>query len=309
MPYSDEAADMTKFARQYLREHYLQADFGMSGGNFMIAETGTVAIVTNEGNGRLSTGIPPVHIAMVGIEKIVPTWEDFATLLQMIARNGTGQRVTTYVNMFNSPALQNEPDGPDHFYLILVDNGRSEAYCSEYAEALACIRCGACLNICPVYQSVGGHAYGWVYSGPIGAVFTPVTKGKINASPLPFASSLCGACKQVCPVDINIPDMLLKLRRDLQSQQEPMWRVGMRAWRFGFEHPLLYQLGGKAASIITRAAAAPPPHPLYPEEVNNPSQNVVRSMPFPFNGWTDKRDFPPFASQSFREWWKQNKES
>jgi L-lactate dehydrogenase complex protein LldF len=190
MPYTDKASDMTAFARRYLREKYLEADFGMSGGNFMIAETGTVAIVTNEGNGRLSTGLPRVHIAVVGIEKIVPTWEDFITLVQLLPRNGTGQRMTVYVNMFNGPAREGEGDGPEHFYLILVDNGRSAAYASEYAEALACIRCGACANVCPVYQSVGGHAYGWVYSGPIGAVYTPVSKGKENAAYLPFASSL-----------------------------------------------------------------------------------------------------------------------
>ena len=159
---------MTKFARKLLRQKYLDADFGMTGGNFMIAETGTVVIVTNEGNGRLSTTLPEVHIAIVGIEKIVPTWEDFATLVQTLPRAGTGQRLTVYVNMFNGPA-QDEGDGPQHYYLILVDNGRSNIYGTEYTEALACIRCGACLNTCPVYQNVGGHAYGTVYPGPIGA--------------------------------------------------------------------------------------------------------------------------------------------
>jgi L-lactate dehydrogenase complex protein LldF len=257
------------------------------------ASDSTVAIVTNEGNGRLSTGLPRAHIAVVGIEKIVPTWEDFITLVQLLPRNGTGQRMTVYVNMFNGPAREGEGDGPEHFYLILVDNGRSAAYASEYAESLACIRCGACANVCPVYQSVGGHAYGWVYSGPIGAVYTPVSKGKENASYLPFASSLCGACKQVCPVDINIPDMLLKLRRDLQSQQEPVWQLGMKAWRFGFQHPLLYQIGGKAASLATRTLAG--------------QAGKLDALPYPLDGWTDKRDFPAFPAQSFRDWWKQNR--
>ncbi len=200
---------MTKFARRLLRQKYLDADFGITGGNFMIAETGTVVICTNEGNGRLSTGLPDVHIAIVGIEKIVPTWADYATLVQTLPRAATGQRMTVYCNMFNGPARE-EGDGPRHFYLILVDNGRSDIYASEYTEALACIRCGACLNTCPVYQSVGGHAYGTVYPGPIGSIITPLLMGKENASPLPFASSLCGACKAACPVDINIPDMLLQ---------------------------------------------------------------------------------------------------
>nr|PZN55074.1 MAG: (Fe-S)-binding protein [Chloroflexota bacterium] len=187
MPYTDEPGDMTAYARKTLRRKYLEADFGMSGGNFLIAETGTIVIVTNEGNGRLSTGMPPVHIAMVGIEKVIPTWEDFITLVQLLARNGTGQRLTVYVNIFNGPT-QGEGDGPKEMYLILVDNGRSNIYATEYAEALACIRCGACLNVCPVYQNVGGHSYGSVYPGPIGSVLTPLFKGKENASPLPFSA-------------------------------------------------------------------------------------------------------------------------
>lgn len=299
MAYTNDAADMTAFARRVLRSKYLEADFGMSGGNFMIAETGTVVIVTNEGNGRLSTSLPAVHIAMVGIEKIVPTWEDFATLVQMLARNGTGQKMTVYGNMFNGPARGEhsgaEPDGPEHFYLILLDNGRSEAYSSEYAEALACIRCGACSNVCPVYQNVGGHVYGSVYSGPIGAVFTPVTRGKANASPLPFASSLCGACKAACPVDINIPDMLLKLRHDLQAEQDPVWQIGMKAYAFGNSHPLLFRLGGKIASMGTQAVTSAT------------GKDQIDSLPYPLDGWTDSRDFPTFPAESFHDWWAKNR--
>jgi len=291
MAYTDDAAEMTKFARALLREEYLRADFGMSGGNFLIAETGTVVIVTNEGNGRMSTGIPPVHIAVVGIEKIVPTWEDFATLVQMLARNGTGQRITVYVNMFNGPA-RGEGDGPDEFYLILVDNGRTNMYGTDYSEAMACIRCGACLNACPVYQSVGGHSYGSVYPGPIGAVVTPLLKGKENASPLPFASSLCGACKQACPVDINIPDMLLALRRDLEKEQELVWQLGMKAYAFGFGHPLLYQAAGKAAGLAGKLME------------NITGSDRIAQLPPPLNGWTQVRDFPPLAGESFHDWWR-----
>ncbi len=295
MPYTDEAAEITAFTRQLLRQEFIDADFGMSGGNFLIAETGTIAIVTNEGNGRMSTGVPPVHIAVVGIEKVVPTWEDFITLVQLLPRSASGQRMTVYVNMFSGPARPEEPDGPDEFYLILLDNGRSNIYASEYTEALACIRCGACLNACPVYQNVGGHSYGSVYSGPIGAVITPLLKGKENAVPLPFASSLCGACKAACPVDINIPDMLLRLRHDLVQEQEPIWQLGMKAWQFGFSHPLLFEIGGKVASAATHTF------------LNATGQDKITNLPFPLNGWTQYRDFPPFASQSFHEWWRENK--
>lgn len=283
---------ITRFARGLLRQKYLEADFGMTGGNFLIAETGTVVIVTNEGNGRLSAGLPPVHIAMVGIEKVVPTWEDFATLVQTLARSATGQRLTVYVNMFNGPAQSGEGDGAQHYYLILVDNGRSGIYASEYAEALACIRCGACLNTCPVYQSVGGHTYGWVYSGPIGAIITPLLQGKENASPLPFASSLCGACQTACPVAINIPDMLLKLRRDLQDEQHPLWRAGMKGYGVSFGHPLLYRASGKVAGIASRALA---------------QGGTIRQLPSPLDGWTRHRDFPAFAEQSFHDWWRANR--
>ncbi len=286
---------MTKFARKLLRQEYLTADFGMSGGNFLIAETGTVVIVTNEGNGRLSTGLPPVHIAVVGIEKVVPTWEDFATLVQLLPRSATGQRMTVYCNMFNGPSRPGDGDGAEHFYLVLVDNGRSDIYASEYTEALACIRCGACLNTCPVYQQVGGHSYGWVYPGPIGAIITPLLKGKENASPLPFASSLCGACKSACPVDINIPDMLLSLRRDLQAEQDAVWQVGMKAWSFGFQHPLLYEIGDKFAGQATKALTA------------MTGKDHIDQLPPPLSGWTDYRDFPPFAEQSFHDWWRENR--
>ncbi len=299
MPYTELAADMTAFIRGHLRQEYIAADFGMSGGNFMIAETGTVVIVTNEGNGRLSTSIPPVHIAVVGIEKVIPTWEDFATLVQLLTRSGTGQRLSVYVNGFSGPARAGEPDGPEHLYLILLDNGRSDIYTSEYTEALACIRCGACLNACPVYQNVGGHSYGWVYPGPIGAIITPLLKGKENAAPLPFASSLCGACKSACPVDINIPDMLLSLRRDLQHVQDPIWQVGMKAYQFGFSHPLLYELGGKAASLASNVAGS------IGAEANISARDL--NLPYPLNGWTQNRDFPPFAEQSFRDWWRQHR--
>ena len=293
MPYVESAEEMTAFARVRLRNEYLRADIGITGGNFIVAETGHVVTVTNEGNGRLTTSVPPVHVALVGIEKVIPTWEDLLTLLQLLTRSGTGQRITVYINAIRAAGQPSgDDDGAQHFYLILVDNGRSGIYASEYAEALSCIRCGACLNICPVYQSVGGHAYGSVYPGPIGAVVTPLLKGKENAHPLPFASSLCGACKAVCPVDINIPDMLLELRRDLEDVQPPVWKAAMKGFGMGFGHPLLYNIGGKAAATVAGVAG----------------DKFTQKLPYPFNGWTDQRDFPPLASQRFRDWWQQERE-
>ena len=285
------AEEMTAFARQYLREKFLSADFGMSGGNFLIAETGSLVIITNEGNGRLSTSLPDVHIAVVGIEKIIPTWRDFATLVQLLAMSGAGQTLTVYVNIINGPKAESDEDGPSQFHLILLDNGRSQIYASEYREALACLRCGACLNVCPVYRNVGGHAYGSVYSGPIGSVVTPGLAGKEAAQYLPFASSLCGACQQACPVDIHIPDMLLRLRRDLQSAQPTHWRLGMKGWAFANRHPLLFHAGGQLAERVTRRQAR--------------RAGALKQLPPPFDRWTEQRDFPPFAPQSFRSWWQE----
>lgn len=290
MPYAETPEAMTAFVRDHLRDHYLRADFGVTGGNFLIAETGHVVTVTNEGNARLTTSLPPVHMAVVGIEKVIPTWEDFVTLVQLLTRSATGQQISVYVNVLNGPAHADDGDGARHFYLILLDNGRSDVYAGEYAEALACIRCGACLNACPVYSNVGGHAYGSVYPGPIGAVITPLLQGKENASLLPFASSLCGACKTACPVDIDIPTMLLKLRRDLQGEQDFAWQAGMKGFGVGFSHPLLY----RAAGLAGRTASAGVSSGVMP--------------PYPLNGWTQHRDFPQFASQSFHDWWRENRE-
>ncbi len=193
MPPTDDAAVMAHYARlQLLRAAFLSADMGVSGGNFIIAETGTVCLVTNEGNGRMVTSLPRVHVAVVGIEKIVATLEDYATLTQVLPRSATGQKMSVYTHMINGPRRQEDGDGPEQVYVMLVDNGRSNIYTTGYAEALACIRCGACLNACPVYEVAGGHSYGWVYPGPIGAVVTPLLTGMENATPLPYASSLCG---------------------------------------------------------------------------------------------------------------------
>ena len=298
MPRVETPEEITMFVRERLRWQYLQADLGISGGNFIIAETGHLVTITNEGNGRLCTSVPPVHIAIVGIEKVIPTWEDFLILWQLLTRHATGQRLNVYANAVCGPAHPDDGDGPQHFYLILLDNGRSDIYNSEYAEVLACIRCGACLNVCPVYRKIGGHTYGAVYPGPIGSVITPLLKGKENYAPLPFASSLCNACKDACPLDIDLPDLLLKLRRDLVKQQGAFWRAVMKGYGIGFGHPLLYHFGGKAARLVLSPAEGEPMEEEKP---------VLHGMPYPANAWTDYRDFPALAPERFRDWWKKNR--
>jgi L-lactate dehydrogenase complex protein LldF len=287
----DEAVIMAQFARERLRDAFLRADMGISGGNFIVAETGTFGLVMNEGNGRMVTSLPKVHVALIGMEKIVETLEDYSLLTQMISRAGTGQKLTVYNHMINGPRRDHEDDGPDHVYVVLVDNGRSDIYASDYAEALACIRCGACLNACPVYQVTGGHAYGWVYGGPIGAVVTPLLTGLENASPLPHASSLCGACKSACPVDIDIPRMLLDLRHDLveQGHGSMAYNVGLKLWGVGTSNPLLFGMGGAAAKVGQKLTG------------NN--------LPPPFSEWQKYRDFPEFAEKPFRELWKERQKN
>lgn len=295
MPPSDDPATLTAAARTHLRQQFITADMGITGANFAIAETGTLAIVTNEGNGRMCAGMPRVHVAVMGIEKVIETVEDFGTLVQLLTRSATGQRLSTYVQLIGGPARAGNPDGPEAMYVILLDNGRTRIHASDYTEALACIRCGACLNTCPVYQNVGGHAYGWVYPGPIGAVVTPLLVGIHNASPLPHASSLCSACKSACPVDIDIPTMLLKLRGDLVDDGDTsrILSLGIRGWRWAMTSPRVYELSGRAASVATRAVKG--------------KDGMLHRLPGILGNWTQNRDFPPFAAKSFRQMWRERK--
>jgi L-lactate dehydrogenase complex protein LldF len=285
-----DAQEMTHFARRHLREIFLDADLGISGGNFLIAETGTLALVTNEGNGRMVTTLPPVHIALVGIEKVVESFADYVTLTQVLSRSATGQPMTVYTHMINGPRRADEDDGPDDVYVILVDNGRSRIYNSDYAEVLACIRCGSCINACPVYEAVGGHTYGWVYPGPIGAVITPLLTGLENASALPHASSLCGECKAVCPVDIDLPRLLLDLRYDLvrSGHTPPTWRGGLRAWSWISESARRFGPLSKLAQWGSK---------LLPHR---------RHIPLgPLGAWTQSRDVPDLPTKTFRELWRE----
>ncbi len=278
-PLDAEPDRLAAAAREALREEFLSADLGISGGNFLVAETGTLALVENEGNIRLSTSLPRVHVAFVGIEKILPRFEDLSGFLQLVARACTGQPIGNYVSLIQGPRRKGEPDGPDELHVVLVDNGRSRLLAEDRAwEALRCIRCGACLNACPVFQRTGGHPYGWAYSGPIGSILAPGLLGLKEGLPLPYASSLCGACADVCPVEIPIPDLLLHWReRAVAEGHVSRWeRAAMRGFAMAAERPGLFSaagsllrripwdLGGKALPVLSSWAEAR--GPLKPGE-------------------------------------------
>jgi L-lactate dehydrogenase complex protein LldF len=296
---TEEPERLTAIARQALREMFRKAGAGLSGANFAVAETGAVVVIENEGNIRFSTTAPRVHIALVGIEKIIPRFADLGVFLRLLGRSGTGQKLTSYTSILSGPRRVGE-DGPDEMHVILVDNGRTHALADEkMREALYCIRCGACLNACPVYRKIGGHAYGWVYSGPIGALITPEFVGLKQARELPFASSLCGACREVCPVKINIPDLLLHLRGQAQEQtaapkpkRSPIAeRTAMRLWAWAMQRPWAFALGAKMSRAGLR---------FFSE------QGWIRKFPyFPLAAWTDGRDFPMLAAKPFRKRWKE----
>ncbi len=281
-------------AREQLRPHFLSADMGISGGNFLIAETGSVVIVTNEGNGRMVTTLPRVHVAITGIEKVLPTLNDFSTVLRLLTRSATGQSITNYVSVLTGPRREHDRDGPQHSHVILVDSGRSRLLGSELQLALRCIRCGACMNHCPVYQNIGGHAYGWVYPGPIGAVLTPSYVGLENALDLPQASTLCGACQVVCPVKIPLPELMRVLREKSFRLGLRPWheRWAIRAWRFAADHPRLY---GWMTRLAVRLL-----HRMGGKE------GLLHRLPG-LDGWTDGRDMPAPSGRTFRDRYRETR--
>jgi len=289
--------ELTAIARRALREMFQKAGVGVSGANFAVAESGTVVTIENEGNIRMCTTVPRVHIALVGIEKLIPRIADLGIFLRLLGRSGTGQKLTTYTSLLTGPRRESE-DGPEEMHVVMVDNGRIKSLADpKMREMLYCIRCGACLNICPVYRKIGGHAYGWVYSGPIGALLTPEFVGIGPARELPFASSLCGACREVCPVRINIPDMLLHLRSEAQERAPKPGegllpeRVMFRLWAWGMRNPSLYALGSRLARW---------------GQVLLARQGWIRKIPaYPASQWTQERDFPALAPKTFHERWKQ----
>ena len=296
---SDPDADipeLTRVARKTLREAFLEADIGISGANFVIAETGTIVLVENEGNIRMSTTVPRVHIAVVGIEKVLPRRSDLATLLRLLCRSATGQRVTSYISFISAPRTGVEGDGPEKLHVVFLDAGRSRLWADPtQREALNCIRCGACLNFCPVYESVGGHSYGWVYPGPIGSVITPHYIGIEKASQLPQASSLCGRCGEVCPMKIPLPDMLLGLRAKAVEAGSAGFveKLSMRSFSLLARSPRLWRLllafGRPFYRLVVRAGLA--------AVLGGAARRGSRSRSLPLPG-----------RSGFRRWWRENAE-
>ncbi len=299
MPLTQDPQALCAKARSVLRQEFLTADMGISGCNFAIADSGTVCIVTNEGNGRMVSTLPRIYVAVMGIEKIVPTVQDAFLQYQALTRSATGQRVTVYLSMTSGPRRQGDVDGPEEFHVVLIDNGRTQMLEDGYGEALMCIRCGACLNVCPVYKQISGHGYGSTYSGPIGAVITPLLAAKMaHAKELPYASTLCGACRDACPVKIDLPGMLLDLRQDLVEQKATPGLEGTALRRYAsvMERPGAYtRLGGLARTGSRLLAGLSGGH--------------MRSLPPPLNHWTRTRDFPPLARQSFRQLWARRRQT
>lgn len=290
----------TAIARGVLREKFLAADIGISGANFLVADSGAVVIIENEGNARLTTSAPKIHIAVAGIEKVIPRAQDLATFLKLLARSATGQLLSVYASMLSGPRRPGEVDGPDEFYVVLLDNGRTKLLPDKNKrQSLYCIRCGACLNTCPVYRKIGGHSFPWVYSGPIGAILTPQFMGVLHEPGLPFASSLCGACGEVCPVKIDIPKILLELRSDVKKSEtreksNRLEKLAFRAFAWMMTHPRLYEMAGKMASSLS------------PGEDGKWVRNVPPLMRVgPLKSWLSQRDLPPAPSKSFREMWRQ----
>jgi len=281
----------TMIARRVLREKFLAADIGITGANFVVADSGAAVIIENEGNARLTSSAPGIHIAVAGIEKLIPRAQDLAVFLKLLGRSASGQPMSVYTSFLSGPRREGEADGPEEFYLVLLDNGRTRLLADrEKRESLFCIRCGACLNACPVYRKIGGHSYPGVYSGPIGAIITPQYQGVSQNPWLPFASSLCSACKDVCPVKIDIPRLLLELRSDViqsnvRESRGRMERLGFKVWAWVMRHPKLYEMGGLAAEAVMPLLAG-----------------------FgPLKAWGSQRELPEVAPKSFRQLWRERR--
>jgi len=285
---SDDPRELAEASRVYLRERFLEAKVGVSGANFGIAETGTLCVVESEGNGRMCTTLPPVLVTILGIEKLLPTFADLEVFLQLLPRSSTGERMNPYTSLWTGVT---EGDGPQELHVVLLDNGRTRVLADEVGRvALHCIRCSACLNVCPVYSRTAGHAYGSVYPGPIGAILTPQLVGIENASSLPFASSLCGACYDVCPVKIDIPRVLLHLRERAVRAKAPIAEraaMGIAAWTFASPSRFAFaqRLGWLVQLPFVRRGA-------------------IRRLPGPLGAWTRTRDLRPVARRSFIAWWR-----
>jgi len=289
---TESPEELTMIARRVMRQKYCTADMGISGANFAVAETGMISITENEGNARLTTSLPKIHIAILGIEKVLPKLEDLALFLPMLATAGAGQALTCYNTLYGGPQQVGEVDGPTQFHVVLIDNRRTELLAdAEQRDALHCIRCGACLNVCPIFKNIGGHSYGTTYQGPIGSVITPHLRGLQEWKHLSMASSLCGACTETCPVKINLHHHLLQNRRNAMGQQPTRWEKCLYAG-FGalMSRPRLYAFMGRVGSIAQVF------HPL-----------VAGSILDPVRAWTRTRALPKLAAKSFRQQWSERK--
>ncbi len=293
-PPLEKIPELVAVARENLRKKFLAAGMGISGANFLCADTGSVVLVTNEGNGRMGAILPRVHLVVAGIEKVIPRLSDLPALLRVLTRSATGQAISTYVSLLTGNRRAGDPEGPERLHILLVDNGRSGILAGKYREALKCIRCGACLNVCPVYQSVGGHAYGGVYPGPIGSVLTPLLEGLPAGRSLPNASTLCGACAEVCPVRIPLPDLLLELRGDERDQglKNPAEVLAAKGYAAVMSRAGILEAIERILGVVSRI--------LWKE-------NGVAWLPFRLSGWTERRDFPSPAPQPFRKLWKKQR--
>jgi L-lactate dehydrogenase complex protein LldF len=282
---------LNAFARSTLRERFLRADVGITGANFAVAETGSIVLVTNEGNGRLVTSVPPVHVVLLGAERVVENWDQLDVLLTMLTRSATGQRLTSYTSIVTGPRRVGEPEGPSELHVVILDNGRSSILGTAEHEMLACIRCGACLNVCPVYRQVGGHAYGGTYSGPMGAVLTPLLSPEVcGSAEVPNASTLCGACMQACPVEIPLQDLLLSLRRRRATgEASRVERAGWRAWSEAWSRRAGYEASTRAA--------------VWGRGLGRHARLVPGGRQ-----WTEGRAAPAIAKERFRDRWRRRGE-
>lgn len=284
--------ELTAHVREILREKFLQADIGITGCNFAVAETGSISLVTNEGNADLVTSLPKTQITVMGMERVVPTYEELEVLVSLLTRSAVGQRLTSYITVLTGPKQVHEVDGPEEFHLVIVDNGRSKILGTEFQSVLQCIRCAACVNVCPVYRHVGGHAYGSIYSGPIGAVLSPLLGGYEDYKELPYASSLCAACTDACPVKIPLHELLLRHRQvivEKEGKAPISEKLAMKAFGLGAASPMLYKFGSKIA-----------PSAMSPFTTGT----SISKGPGPLKAWTESREFPAPNKERFRDWFK-----
>jgi len=295
---SSTPEELALHARNVLREHFLTADIGITGCNFAVAETGTICLVTNEGNADLVTALPKTQITVMGMERIVPTFDEMEVLVSLLTRSAVGQKLTSYITLLTGARQALEVDGPEEFHLVIVDNGRSSILGSEFESILQCIRCAACINACPVYRHIGGHSYGSIYSGPIGAVLSPLLGGYDDYKELPYASTLCGACTEVCPVKIPLHELLHKHREVIVEREgrAPISETAlMNAFGFGTASSSLYKFGSKVASTVMKPFT---------------KDNMISNGPGPLKQWTNIRDFPSPEKERFRDWFeKRGKDS